>query len=145
MNDAEYEATKSEVERCIDIWKPRLRLNDWTLASRHYRTAAIYEKERPQDVGSCACCAVQWQYMYATMHFNEEDLIADDEGIEAIVVHEMSHILVGQMHYEAWPHIPEPAHSMWNGNHERVTTMIANALLKTRDDAKAYKPVEGEY
>ena len=135
MNDAEYEAQKSTVEGYIDAWKPRMRLDAWFLVSHHYRSSGEYDKQRPEHAGSVACCAVRWPYMAVNIHFNHEALADDDEGIEAVVVHEMAHILVAQMHYTAWEHMPEDVRGMWCDHHERVTTMVTNALMKTRDMA----------
>jgi hypothetical protein len=134
VKDEEYEATKNSLDRQVDRWKERLRLNDWTIRCRYYRSSEEYRTTAPeqQNGGAAACCVARWDYMLATIHFNVEAIFADDQEHDEIVAHEMAHVVLDELYRSG---IAQDGNTPfekteWAGHNERVTSHFTSILLK---------------
>jgi hypothetical protein len=90
MTDAEYERLKAKIAKCMEYWRSKAGFGWWTLDWR-------MEREGKEDEPNTAAETwEQWQYRQGTIAFYAPAMAdMDDWKIEHVVVHELSHLLVG--------------------------------------------------
>lgn len=122
MNDETFAHEKERVLTLARYWRDVLCLIRWEITYR------FFLENIPNEDDATMTCTVQWPYQTAYISVNcsvTEDL--SDEKLEEILVHEFAHIIVNQM---------RPEDGRCTPNEERVCTMIADAILTTRDAAR---------
>ena len=129
MTDAEYEVARDRIEALRTKWSKTLGLHRWAVDYEYCREGLPTKSDDAKDnYVSTATATVRWQYHDATIRFNVPELAeCSDTKIERIVIHEMMHVLVNEM---------RDTSDDWLKHEERVCTMLTDAILWTRDEAK---------
>ena len=136
MNDKEYRAEKARLRKLADRWVDTLGLGQWEINLEYSRGKLEGENQSFDYTGtetSPAQTHAHWQYMNAMLVFDlTETADYDDEDLERIFVHELSHVLINEMREKGIRH------------EERVATLLANAFIETRraglNEGKRAKP-----
>jgi hypothetical protein len=135
LSDKAVRRQKQRVRREVDRWRAPLGLNAWRIETVYYdsklpklRGGKSRRSEDDDNAVVLMRTSVWWEYQVIHIAVN---LLAisrlDARGLEATVVHELAHGLVNEMrHYSC-------ADGVYH--EERVVTMLANALIWTRDAA----------
>lgn len=114
----EQEIIEFALER-IDWWKRHLGLHQWEIAIQFVNdiNAGV------DDAVASAAGFQRWEYMKAELTFSKKELMnSSKDEIEENIVHELSHILVGEMREKE----DVVKHE------ERVVTMLSKAFLWVR-------------
>lgn len=128
LNDAEFAAQKARLEKLVDKWYQAMEL-------AHYRTNIIYfRSEGPIDndgsnFQTYASTQARWEYRKATIYFYLACFVdLSDRQAEAMVVHELVHLMLKEMDYY------RDEHGRFHNEHlEHVTESIARALIYVRE------------
>lgn len=121
--DKQFRETKKRLKSAISKWHKTLGLGWWKVDYRYYNT--LTSGDRSLNGNILATCSADWRYMTADICFAVESIWGaelDDEAIEALVVHEMCHILVNEMREDGIDH------------EERVTETLARAFVWARNE-----------
>ncbi len=90
VTDAEYKESKEKIQKYLDKWMGPGGFNWWRIE---------IEWVRESQASAAADTVVHWQYRQVYIKFYLpifEDM--PEDRIEQIVVHELSHILIGSVH-----------------------------------------------
>lgn len=124
MNDADAAIQKERVQRYLDKWMPagfgwwKIKL-EWDRGD--HADCDTYER--------AAHINEQWEYRQAKICFHLSKLKDEsDEGVERIVVHELSHLLVGSVR----DYSTDAQRQMT----EFAVSCVTNALLWTHQNVK---------
>lgn len=90
LSDPEFAAVQKRVFDAVGTWKERLWLWGWNVQLR-WGDGAI-----PDGDMAVASCDARWEYMRATLTFDVRGM-ADEQSIDAVVIHELLHALVNEM------------------------------------------------
>ena len=133
MTDKEFAHHKKRIKDLLDIWCFRLGLRWWHIVAEYARDSSEYAAMGSEVDGSTARTRVMWEYLSATVSF-DVSLIAEhnDEQLEYIVLHELSHILVAEM--RDCMRCDCGGDKFDIKHEERVVTMIGKAFQWTRMD-----------
>lgn len=128
MTDKEFRDTKRRIMKIFDSWRLNMGLRHWEVTTEFVR--------EPQEDRVAGRAHVRWEYQLATLEFFCAELLPlSDRNLEEIIVHEMVHILVNEMREFAKD--TESAAQM--KHEERVTTILTNALIWTRNSERLAK------
>ena len=125
MNDAEFKQVKDWCRNAVDAWVKRLCLS-------HYDIDLIWERgTNPDSPRGMACVTSDWRYLHATITFWCPVIFENFKGgapedpdyMLTLVIHELTHILVGEMREWANPDNNPLDHE------ERVVTDLSRRLL----------------
>lgn len=125
MNDAEYAAAKERVMEVFERWRYPLGLNMWRLHMRFNRT----DKPAGALARVAGTADPDWRYLEATVDWYLPVLAdMDDEELEYVVLHELTHVLLNEMR--------ESAGEGGLDHEERVVTQVATVLQSVRDHGR---------
>lgn len=111
---------QGRLEPVLERWRGIMGLADWRLNFAFYDGSYI-SFDGTASGEAIATCSPQWQYQRASIAFNLEEVERLDDGsLEAVVVHELVHVLVAEM--------GDP--DLVTAHEERSVTMIERALLR---------------
>jgi hypothetical protein len=117
MDDAAFTALKDKLETILRRWVKPIGLGWWDIEGHYHRDDYPYPGEEAGRT-SLAICRPNWSYMEADILFNMPALNGkSDKDLEHIVVHELMHIFLNEMHESGVEH------------EERVATTLENAFL----------------
>lgn len=127
MTDKEYKAEKARINKYWDKWFRAIGLSWWTVDK-------IFERELNKDSPSqAATSSSNWQYRTACITFVVPVCAEqDDEKLENVVVHEMTHILAAP--------IQDFRDDQAREITEYTVTTIAQALMWARLAGEGKKP-----
>ena len=118
MNDKEFRHHMARIRK-LKKWKAILGLWAWDMQVEFDRTGDSFD-----NVGVTARCFADWRYQNITIIWNMPAVAnLDDDGLEYAEVHELTHALI------------DPISTEDDKNDELVATMVAKAILWTRDAA----------
>lgn len=123
MDDKEYQLQKSRCKKFFNTWFKRTGLSWWNVDLVFDR---CYSTEKPSLAGETNMNL--WRYHSGSIHLYLPVIKElDDDGLEEVIVHELSHLLVAPMAVNM---------DDLNSNYqldimEFCTTMVARALLWT--------------
>jgi len=130
MNDQEFADLSAGVQVHVDRWVHRFGLDTWKLHVSYERDGDEFSPSRrdgPVRSFVSAHTVTNWKYMEATLTFNCKALSDQShEEVEAVVVHELTHILIAELREEV---------DDWLAHEERTVTMLTRAFLTTRNEA----------
>lgn len=112
-------ATQDDFSALVHKWVAKTWLGWWKIDVRGYTAYEYAKQDTEVDVhSSLALCESDWRYMTAVIKVNL-DLLAsvNEEDLEEIVVHELMHVILGEMHESGMAH------------EERVATFLARSFL----------------
>jgi hypothetical protein len=123
MTDKEFNAQQKRVKKVWSKWYDALGLS-W------YRIDRYWNRSRNEDCADeVANTATNWQYRTAAITFNLPACVdLDDDKLEEVIVHEMSHILVGP--------IQDFRDDQAREITEYTVTTVARALIWSREAGK---------
>ena len=116
MSDKEYNECRIQINALVASWRKRLGLNDYTITLTFSRG---FCQENP-DRG--AYTNVFWAYQDAEIIFYLEQLKDSYKSLEAIIVHELTHILLAPIASNLEPGFEQ--------QHEFACENIARVFLK---------------
>lgn len=120
MDDKDFEATKEEIRRLVDKWRPLLCLDDYTVT-------LTYSRERcSEDPFRGAYTSTFWVYRDAEITFYVPQLKNSYKTLESLVLHELVHIVLAPISSNL-----EPGCEQQN---EFVTENVTRLLLKMRGE-----------
>ena len=126
MNDKQYEKERRRVRKLWDKWFRPIGLGWWQVDLN-------WARERDEDEPATAgMTTTNWQYRTASVtFFLPATLELDDEKLEEVVVHELTHILCG------------PIQDMSSDERREITehtvTTIARSLIWAREAGEKAK------
>lgn len=137
MNDRDYKAQERRIRQFANFWAKALGLNQWALhfqLCREGEMQADHDNSPESAFAPLMDCETQWEYQQAHIRINAPMLATvDDAAAERCVVHELAHVLVSEMRVPDWAGATDEARHSLRDHEERVVTMLANALLWTRE------------
>lgn len=121
MNDAALAVQQERIRLLGERWVDLIGLTHWEIEYYwHHESIPDYES-------ATMCCAVDWRYMHAGISVCcERCEEIDDKKLETIFVHELMHIFLHETRGDREP-------DQYLDHEERVATMLATALINTRD------------
>lgn len=123
MNDSDYEETVAEIKAYMRGWSALMGLGEWTI---------LNEFHREDYLGTTgARTTYDWPYMTATIEWNVPGIAESVEGVEAIVIHELVHVLIADYKIGE-PCVNEDGRVMCSDGMERVTTLVQKAFTRTK-------------
>lgn len=121
MNDADAEKQIARIKRYIDKWMPA-GFGWWKIDIQYDRSAG--EQSHEDQRSSAGQCSERWEYRMAQITFFLKTVeTMDDEELEEVVVHELSHLLLGPVR----DYSTEANRQMT----EFAVTSVARALIST--------------
>lgn len=115
----EDEAVQFALDR-LDWWIRHLGLKSWDINMFFVNDIDV----EAEDAVASAAGFQRWEYMKADLYFSKKELIeSSKEEIEENIVHELSHVLVGEMREK----------KDMVKHEERVVTSLTKAFLWVRD------------
>lgn len=122
MTDEEFAAAKKRVMLLAEFWEPKLGLETWRIRYHFCRSRV----DMPEEQDATAVTKAHWDYLFADIYWCLDDLPEDDDFLEAILVHELMHVHLNELH----------AKKDKASHHERVATQLARAFICLRDATK---------
>jgi hypothetical protein len=123
VNDETYEEVVAEIKMYMRGWVALLGLADWAILN-------VFHRE--EDLGETgARTTYDWPYMLATIEWNTPAIAESIEGVEAIVIHELVHILIADYKIGE-PREEEDGRVMCSDGMERVATLLQKAFTRTK-------------
>lgn len=127
MTDKEFAKQQKRVERYFQYWQRALWLEQWRTTFKWHRGEFSQDESDGRTVMRVTS---DYRYMQAEVEVYLPAVVdQEDEALERSVVHELSHVLLNEMHY-------------WNedGSHEeRVATTMSQAFVSMRDALRKTK------
>lgn len=120
LRDAEYRAQIVRVKKLTKLWSG-------ILGAGWFHIQLCFEREGIEGAHHTgmpylACTEGSWEYMNFTIRWNMPLVLeTGDEELENAVVHEFMHVFLREMEAEG------------AGHEERVATLLARAIIFTRD------------
>jgi hypothetical protein len=126
MSDADFERERKRVAAAVDRWFEPMGLKLWQKVQVSYWRQALTDLAG-DPIDATADCQAQWQYLCAHIRFCLPRTVDnDDDQLDYIVRHEMTHALVREMRQQ-----PFTDESL--AHEERVVTNLAMVLGWVRD------------
>lgn len=128
MPAEEYERIHSVLAPLFEWWISYLGLKWWDVVVCYYDDSLTYYKAT--DCAGQMVTHAQWEYMHATVSVNAPRCVGfTDDELERMVVHELCHILVSEMH-------AEDTTNETRRHEERTVSMMTKAFLFVRNQVR---------
>lgn len=124
MDNALYHAASDRIEAAVDRWRGLLGMHGWRI-NRSFHDGQYVMPDGRVSIAP-ASSHVKWEYLYAHLDFNVEEMAGmDDARVEEIVVHELMHVMVNEMR-----DLCAEEHPILIKHEERVCETLAQAFIQ---------------
>lgn len=128
LYDEKYLEIQNQCAAILDRWLPILGYEHWFVRYRFKRGKHDRDEDTAQGFNCLAWVDEDWRYMEMGVNISAE--VASDlepEKLHECLVHELVHPMLSELRPSTESGIPMSA---WDDHNERVTTVIAKALIR---------------
>lgn len=124
---------ESSIRSILRRWRPRLGLDErWHIEVNIYPPTS----KRPKALGDdAAAIEPKPEYFQATLHVNTKACEEHADGLEAIVLHELLHVVTWPISIAARDGLGDRNEATWRLLMEQMVETITRALLVSNADA----------